>query len=92
VCIDVIQYTVEQRAVLYELYVKCSSAGKSRRKFRHKYPGITVPSTTDIQKLINKVRSAGSLMDKKPAEKAVCLPKKKIRRNEGLFRIHHRNH
>jgi hypothetical protein len=30
--------------ILYELYVKCGSAGKGWRKFYPKLPGIEVPS------------------------------------------------
>jgi hypothetical protein len=72
-----VHYTVELRVFLYESYVKCGSARKRWRKFRHKFPEITVPSTTDIHELINKVRSTGSLLDKKPAKNnAVFLPRK----------------
>jgi hypothetical protein len=44
-----------------------------KRKFRCKFPGIMVPSTTDIHELITKVRSTGSLLDKKPAKKCSVL-------------------
>jgi hypothetical protein len=83
-CVDMVRYTVEQRVFMYGSYVKCGFARKCRRKFRHKFPGITVPRTTGIHELINKVRATGSLLDKEPAKKnAVCLPKKKTRRNRG---------
>jgi hypothetical protein len=64
-----VRYAVEQRVFLYESYVKCGSGRKCRRKFPCKFPGITVPSTSDIHELSNKVRSTGSLLDKKPAKK-----------------------
>jgi hypothetical protein len=44
-------------------------------KRKCKFPRITVPSTTDIPELINKVRSTGSLPDKKPAKKNDVLAK-----------------
>jgi hypothetical protein len=50
-------YTVEQHAFVYESYVKCVSARKCWKHFRHKFPGNIVQSTRSINKLINKVRS-----------------------------------
>jgi hypothetical protein len=46
-------------------------------KFCCKFPGITLPSTTGIHKLINKVMSARSLLDKKP-NKFCMLTKGKL--------------
>jgi hypothetical protein len=66
---DMVRYTVEQRTFMRESSVKCGSARKCRRKFRLKFPGIKVPSTKGIHKLNNKVRSAGLLLDKEPANK-----------------------
>jgi hypothetical protein len=62
-----VRFHVEQHVHLYESHVKYGYARKCWRKFHHKFP--TVPSTTGIHELINKVRSTGSLLDKKPAEK-----------------------
>jgi hypothetical protein len=39
---------------------------------------FTVPSTTGIHELINKVRSTGSLLDKKPAKKHSVFTKEKL--------------
>jgi hypothetical protein len=69
-----VQYTVEQRVFLYESFVKYVSARKCKRKLIVNFLGITVPSTTGIHRLIKKVRSLGSLLDKKPARNAVCFP------------------
>jgi hypothetical protein len=66
VCMDMVRYAVEQHVFLYESYVKCGCTRKCRRNFRRKFTGITGPSTTDIHELVNKVRSTGSLLDKKP--------------------------
>jgi hypothetical protein len=86
--VDLVRYTVEQRVFLCESYVKCDSARKCRRKFRRSFTRITVPSTTDIHKLINKVRSTGSLLDKKPAKKKPCAYRRKTRRDRGQVRTH----
>jgi hypothetical protein len=43
------------------------------RKFCGKFPGITVPSTTGIHKLIRKVRSNGSPLDKEPNKEDSCV-------------------
>jgi hypothetical protein len=67
----------------YESYVKFGSARKCRRKFRRNFPGITVASTAGIHELIKKVRSAGSLLDKKPANKTPCAHPRKPKRNKG---------
>jgi hypothetical protein len=48
VCVDI----VEQHVFLYESYVKCGSARNCRKKFCHKFPRITVPSTTGFRELI----------------------------------------
>jgi hypothetical protein len=57
------------------IVVKCGSEIKCQRKFRLKHPGNTVPSRRGIHELIKKVRSTGSLLDKKSARNAVRLPK-----------------
>jgi hypothetical protein len=59
----------------YMNLVKFGSARKCLRKFRRKFLGITVPSTADIHKLMNKVGYTGSLLEKKRAENTVCSPK-----------------
>jgi hypothetical protein len=41
------------------------------------------PSTTGIHELINKVRSTGSLLDKKRAKKKQCAYPRKPRPNKG---------
>jgi hypothetical protein len=73
---------------LCESYVKCDSARKCHRKFRRKCPGVSVAITTGISRLINKVRSTGSLLDKKPAKKTSCASRRKTSRNKGWARTH----
>jgi hypothetical protein len=58
--------------------MKYGSARKCWRKFCFKFLKITVPSTTDIHELINKGRSTGSLVDKKPVEKCHLLTEGKL--------------
>jgi hypothetical protein len=78
VCVDMDRYTVEQRVFLHETSIKCGSARKCRRKFRRRLPGITIPSSTGIHEPINKVRSTGSLLDKKPATKRNVLTEEEL--------------
>jgi hypothetical protein len=72
--------------VLYELFVKCGSAGSCRRKFRSKYSVISVPSMTGIYKLTQIAMSTGSLLGKEPFRSAMCLSNKKTGRNKGSVR------
>jgi hypothetical protein len=58
--------------------VKCGSVRKCRRKFNCKLPGNTLPSIRYIHNPINKVGSAGSLLDKKPAKMCCALTEEKL--------------
>jgi hypothetical protein len=78
VCVDMVRYSVERRVFLYESYVKCGSTRNYWRKFWNKFLGITVPSTPSIHKLIHKVRSTGSLLDKNPVKKHCVLTEEKL--------------
>jgi hypothetical protein len=49
--------------------LKCGSAGKCGEKLSHKHSRVIVASTTEILKLINKIRSSGSILGKKPFKK-----------------------
>jgi hypothetical protein len=60
-----LHYSLEQRVFLYDTYVKYGSAGKCRRKFRHKFRDERVPSRQAIHNLVNKLRTAELLTDKK---------------------------
>jgi hypothetical protein len=66
---------VEQCVSLYKLYVKCCSTRKWQGTYCHKFSWKTVPRTRGIHKLIKKVGSTGSLVDKKPARKCHVLIK-----------------
>jgi hypothetical protein len=57
---------------LYDSYVKYGSAGKCRRKFHDE----RVPSRGAIHNLVNKLRPAGLLIDKKQKHKPRVLTEK----------------
>jgi hypothetical protein len=60
-----VKYTLEQRIFLYDSYVKKKSYESCKRKFRRRYPGVRIPASSTILRLVKKVRSTGSLLDKK---------------------------
>jgi hypothetical protein len=62
-----VRYAVEQ------LYFKYESARKCCRKFQHKFPGEPVPSRQNIHYLVNKLKTMGSMLDKKPDRKRAVL-------------------
>jgi hypothetical protein len=74
VCVDMFRYIVEQRvfSCMNRMWnvVPLESVG---RKFRRKFRGIMVRSTTGVHKLIDKVRSTGSLLDNMPAKERPCV-------------------
>jgi hypothetical protein len=83
VCVDMALYTVEQRAFCMNRMWNMIPLEKCQRKFRRKFPRITVSSTTGFHKLVEKVRRAESLTDKKPAWRTPCACGRKPRRNKG---------
>ncbi|PSN33783.1 Nuclear protein localization protein 4, partial [Blattella germanica] len=60
-----VRYTLEQRRFVCDTYMRKKSIEMCRRKFRRKYPGITVPHKSTIQHLVKKVCETGSFSDKK---------------------------
>lgn len=59
-------------------YVKCGSTRNWERKLCHKFPRNMVPRTSGINKLTQKVRFTGSLLEKNPARKHRELTKEKL--------------
>lgn len=57
---------------------KYESAGKRRRMFRCQFPAESVPSKQSIHYLVNKLKTAGSLLDKKPVCKGTLLAEDKL--------------
>jgi transposase len=54
------------------------SAGKCQRNFRRKFRGERVPSRQTILNLVNKLRTAGLLIGKKPKHKDHLLTEEKL--------------
>jgi hypothetical protein len=61
---------------LCDSYVKYSSAGRCRRKFRRKFHDEIIPSRQTINNLVNKLRTTELLMDKKRKHKRRVLTEK----------------
>jgi hypothetical protein len=60
-----VKYTLEQRIFLYDSYVKKKSCKSGKRRFRRRYPGVCIPASSTILRLVKTVRSTGSFLDKK---------------------------
>jgi hypothetical protein len=45
--------------------MKKKSYKSCERRFRHRYPGVRIPASSTILRLVKKVRSTGSFLDKK---------------------------
>jgi hypothetical protein len=60
-----VKYTLKQRIVLYDSYVKNKSYKSWKRRFRRRYPGVRIPASSTTLRLVKKVRSTGSFLDKK---------------------------
>jgi hypothetical protein len=72
------RYTSEQRVFLYGTRVKYGSDRKCRRKFRRKFRDERVPSRQTIHNLVNKLGTAGLLIDKKQKRKPRMLTEEKL--------------
>jgi hypothetical protein len=73
-----VRYTIQQRVCLMQLYFKYESAGKCRRKFRHRFPGEPFPSRQSIHYLVSKPKTTASLLDKRPDRKRTVLTEDKL--------------
>ena len=60
-----VRYSLEQRVLIYNTYIRKKSIKKCHAKFRRQFPGISVPYKSTIQKLVKKLQTTGSLLDKK---------------------------
>jgi hypothetical protein len=60
-----VKYTLEQQIFLCDSYVKKKFYKSWKRRFRHRYPGVRIPPSSTILRLVKKVRSTGSFLDKK---------------------------
>jgi hypothetical protein len=85
VCVVIARYTVEQRVLLYESYVKCVSARKCRRRLIVNFPGSQFQTQ---QASVNFVVKSGLLDDfwtRNLLKKKPSVYRRKTRRNE--FRL-----
>jgi hypothetical protein len=71
-----VRYTSEQRVFLYDIYVKCGSARKCRRKFRRKFRDERVSSRQTIHNLANKLRTTELSIDKRQKHRRRVLTEK----------------
>jgi hypothetical protein len=60
-----VKYTLEQQIFLYDSYVKKKSYKSCKRRFRRRYPGVRIPASSTILRLVKKVPSTGPFLDKK---------------------------
>jgi hypothetical protein len=60
-----VKYTLEQRTFLYNSYVKKKSYKLRKRKFHRRYPGVRIPASSTILRLVKKIRLTGSFLNKK---------------------------
>jgi hypothetical protein len=67
--------------------VRYDSPRKFQRIGHCKFPRVTVLSTTGIHKLVNRVRSTGSLLDKIPIKKGLVVTEEKFDEVGGVARI-----
>jgi hypothetical protein len=49
-----VKYTLEQQIFLYDSYVKKKSFKSCKRRFRHRYPGVRIPASSTILRLVKK--------------------------------------
>jgi hypothetical protein len=68
-----VKYALEQRIFLYDNYMKKKSYKACRSRFRRRYPGVRIPASSTILRLVRKVRSTGSFVDKKYARQNAVL-------------------
>jgi hypothetical protein len=68
-----VKYKLEQWIFLYAMYVKNKSC--TLHRFCHKYPGVQVPASSTIFKLVNKVHLTGPFTDEKYIRQNAVLNK-----------------
>jgi hypothetical protein len=62
---EMVKYTLDQRVLLYDTYMKNISYKSCKRRFCHKHPGEKVAASSTTFELVKKVRSTGSFLHKK---------------------------
>jgi hypothetical protein len=85
-----VKYTLEQRIFLYDSHVKKKSYKSCRRRFHHRYPGVRIPASSTILRLVRKVLSAGCFVDKKYTRQNAVLTEETL--DEIGARLEHSPH
>jgi hypothetical protein len=68
-----VKYTLEQQIFLYDSYVKKKSYKLCKRRFCRRYPGVHIPASSTILRLVKKVCSTGSFLYKKYTRQTAVL-------------------
>lgn len=72
-------YSLRERIYLYNTYIrKRKSCAATRRKFREKFPGRSVPDATTIRRLYKKFMRTGSVCDQKKKRTRHVLTEEKL--------------
>jgi hypothetical protein len=82
-----VKYTLEQRIFLYDSYVKKKSYKSCKGKFRRRYPGVHIPASSTIFRLVKKVRSTWVFSDKKYTRQNAVLTEETL--DETGTRLEH---
>jgi nitrogen-specific signal transduction histidine kinase len=71
----------------YDSYVKKKSYKSSKRRFRRGYLGVLISASSTILRLVKKVRSTGSFLDKKYTRQNTVLTEETL--DETGARLEH---
>jgi hypothetical protein len=83
-----VHHSSEQCACLVQLYFKYDSVRKCRRKFQRKCPDEQILSRQSFDYLVSKLKTTGSLLDKKPGRKRTVLTEETLVLD---LKLHHEN-
>ncbi|KAJ4440903.1 hypothetical protein ANN_10750 [Periplaneta americana] len=72
------KFTLEQRVFMYAAYVKTESCREVRRQFEVKYSGAPIQGRETVRRLVNKLRTTGSINATIPERKRRVLTGEKI--------------
>ncbi|PSN34968.1 hypothetical protein C0J52_24961 [Blattella germanica] len=73
------KFSLRERLYIYNTYVKSKkSCGKTRSKFRNKFPNRPVPTATAIKNLAKKFNETGSVINKKIKRTRHVLTEEKL--------------
>ena len=70
---------------MYDTYVKTESCREVCRQFEVKYPGAPIPGRETVRRLVNKLRTTGSLNATVPKRKRRVLTEEKLGAIGALF-------